>query len=775
MEVSVTSRLAQAGFALPAQPTRLIGREAMLLRARARLLSPDVRLLTLTGTGGTGKTRLAIALAASVLEHFVDGVWFVDLSPVTDPDLVMHAVGRVLEIETSDAPVVTRLEERLHTGQQLLVLDNFEQVLAASTDLSKLLSTCRGLKLLVTSRAPLEVAWEHIFPVLPLGLPEPAGSCDLTCLKRCPSVALFVDRARAARGEFELTDDNASAVAQICIRLDGLPLAIELAAARSRFLPPVTLLARLESRLELLRNGRRDSPARHHTLSAAIDWSYDLLPPEERALFRRLGVFVGGCELEAAEAVAPDMDVLGGLSALVTRNLLRVEEDGARPRYRPLETIREYAFARLLGSGEEEPTRRHHAAYLSNLVERAEPELRGPHQSEWLDRLEREHDNLRTALAWCIEHDAETALRLGAGLWRFWFTRGYMLEGQHWLDLALDAANGAETSALARARALTGAGEMAWGRGDLATATARHGASLELRRQLGDVAGVAQALHNLGNVAIERGDHATARAMHEESLALRRRLGNTPDLALSLYNLGRLARIEEDTQRAGKLLEESLALARQTGGSLAIAGPLRELGDLALSRGERDVAAKRYRECLQLAREIGAHVTIARGVESAAAVAHARGVVRVAARLLAAAEALRESIRSPRVATELAPCEPVLEAARAQLGASGLARASREGRAMPLDEVIELALAVLREPTAPAAARGVRGGLSERELQVVELIAQGLTNRQIADRLVIAERTTHAHVRNILDKLDCSSRVEVATWAVQNLDIEPLA
>src|SRR5215467_13066767 len=295
MEVSVTSRLGQAGFALPAQPTRLIGREAMLSHARARLLSPDVRLLTLTGTGGTGKTRLAIALAASVLEHFVDGVWFVDLSPVTDPGLVMRAVARVLEIETSDAPVVTRLEERLHTGQQLLVLDNFEQVLAASTDLSKLLSTCRGLKLLVTSRAPLEIAWEHIFPVLPLGLPEPAGACDLTCLKRCPSVALFVD--------------NAPAVAQICIRLDGLPLAIELAAARSRFLPPVTLLARLESRLGLLRNGRRDSPARHHTLSAAIDWSYDLLPPEERALFRRLGVFVGGCELEAAEAVAPEMDV----------------------------------------------------------------------------------------------------------------------------------------------------------------------------------------------------------------------------------------------------------------------------------------------------------------------------------------------------------------------------------------------------------------------------------------------------------------------------------
>lgn len=773
MEVTVPARQAQAGFALPAQPTRLIGREAMLTHARARLLSPDVRLLTLTGTGGTGKTRLAIALAASVLEHFVDGAWFIDLSPVTDPDLVMPAVARALDIESADAPAVTSLEERLRTGQHLLVLDNFEQVLAAAPDLSRLLSTCGGLKLLVTSRAPLEIAWEHIFPVLPLALPEPADGCDLACLKRCPSVALFVDRARAATGDFELDEDNATAVAQICIRLDGLPLAIELAAARSRFLPPATLLARLERRLELLRNGRRDSPARHHTLAAAIDWSYDLLPPEERALFRRLGVFVGGCELEAAEALAPEMDVLGGLSALVTRNLLRLEEDSARPRYRPLETIREYALARLLDSGDEEATRRRHAAYLLNLVERAEPELRGPQQSEWLDRLERDQDNVRAALAWCIEHDAETALRLAAGLWRFWFTRGYMLEGQHWLDLALETGNCAETSALARARALTGAGEMAWGRGDLATAAARHAASLELRRQLGDTAGVAQALHNLGNVAIERGDPVAARTLHEESLALRRGLGNPPDLALSLYNLGRLASIEDDPQRAEELLEESLALARQTGGSLAIAGPLRELGDLALARGERDVAAQRYAECLQLAREIGAHVTIARGIESAAVVAHARGAVRVAARLLAAAEALRESIRSPRVATELTPCEPVLEAARVQLGEAGLARASREGRAMPLDEVIEQALAVLREPQAQptAATRNARSGLSERELQVVELIAQGLTNRQIADRLVIAERTTHAHVRNILDKLDCSSRVEIATWAVQNLDL----
>jgi hypothetical protein len=309
---------------------------------------------------------LAIALAASVLEHFVDGIWFIDLSPVIDPQLVLPVVARVLVIElAADATVLSSLEEYLRDGKRLLVLDNFEQVLAA-----------------------------------------------------------------------------------------------------------------------------------------AIDWSYDLLAPEERTLFRRLGVFVGGCDLDAAAAVAPEVDVLGALGALVTRTLLRVEEEGERPRYRPLETIREYALVRLMDSGEEEPTRRRHAAYLLALVERAEPEQRGPQQSQWLDRLESDHDNLRAALTWSIAHDPETALRLGAGLWRFWFTRGYMLEGQHWLDLALEAGSRVDTSGFARARALTGAGEMAWGRGDLATAAARHTASLELRRELGDLEGVAQALHNLGNAQL---------------------------------------------------------------------------------------------------------------------------------------------------------------------------------------------------------------------------------------------------------------------------------
>jgi non-specific serine/threonine protein kinase len=753
----------------------LVGREHVLADARERLLTGEVRLLTLTGTGGTGKTRLAIAVATSVLEYFVEGVWFIDLSAVTEVDLVVPAIARAVGVDTDDEDVLGRVEEHLRDGRRLLVLDNFEQVLAAAPGLSHLLSKCRGLQVLVTSRAPLNIAWEHVLPVLPLDLPDPARVSDLSYLERSPAVALLIDRARAARGEFELTRDNASAVAEICVRLDGLPLALELAAARTRFLPPAALLERLQSRLDLLRNGRQDGPVRHQSLAAAIDWSYELLPHKEQEFFRRLGVFVGGCDLDAAAALAPEVDALGALESLVSRSLLRVEDVGGQARYRMLETLREYALIRLRESGEEDAARRAHAAYLLGLVERAAPELRGPRQQHWLDRLERDHDNVRAALAWSVEQEPEVALRLGAGLWRYWFTRGYMLEGQHWLDLSLSTAGAMDASPLARARALTGAGEMAWGRGDLRAAAACHRASLALRRQLADEEGMAQALHNLGNIAIEGGDYAEAREMHAESLALRRGLGNASDLALSLYNFGRLLTIEGERERGRELLEESLSLARQVGGSLAIAGPLRELGDLALARGEVDLAAGHYAEALRLAREVGAHVTIARGIESAAVIAHARGGPQAAARLLAGAESLRESIRSPRVPTELAPCEPVLAAAREQLGELAFARASDEGRAMAVTELLDLALTELGEPPpslpgVPAAAKRRPGGLSEREMEVAVLIAQGLTNRQIADRLVIAERTTHAHVRNILDKLGYGSRVEVATWAVQKLD-----
>jgi predicted ATPase/DNA-binding CsgD family transcriptional regulator len=744
---------------VPARPTPLIGRNAALADALRRLLADDVRLLTLTGPGGTGKTRLAVEIAASTLDRFADGVWFVDLSPVSDARLVPSAIARTLGVETSgDTHVLRLLTDELSTAELLLVLDNFEQVLGAAADIAALLGACPRVKILVTSRAPLDVAWEHVLPVSPLAQPD--------------AVALFVDRARAARGEFHLDDDNQTAVSEICARVDGLPLAIELAAARSRILPPSALLSRLQRRLDVLRSSRPDVPARHHTMAGTIDWSYALLPPEERALFRRLGVFVGGCGLDAVEAIAPDEDVLEALGSLVNKSLLRVDDTASEARYRMLETLREFALARLQEADEEHSARSAQALFLRALVEQAEPELRGAQQSHWLDRLEREHDNLRAALGWAIEHDLDTALRLSGGLWRFWFTRGFMVEGQEWLEAALErGAADARVPLRVRARALTAAGEMAWGCGDIDRAGRYHRASLPLRRELGDMEGTAQALHNLGNLAIERGELAEAQALHEEALELRRGLGNKRDLSLSLKNLGRLAVTLGHVAVGRAMLEESLDLAHQVGGNLTVNGPLHELGTLALMEGNIDAAAEHYAECLRLATEIGAQVTVARAIETAAIVSHARADLVMAARLLGAGEALREAIRSPQVPTESAPCQPAITAAQTHLGPEGFRRAWEEGRGWTTAEAVAVATAALREvkPSgSPAARHSHPAGLSSRELEVVELIARGLTNRQIADRLVISERTAHAHVRNILDKLGCASRVEVATWATQN-------
>jgi len=742
---------------LPARATPLIGRDAALTLACERISAPDIRLLTFTGPGGTGKTRLAIEVAAAVIEAFEDGVWLVDLSPVSDVRLVPSVLARALGIDTSDAYVLDVLAHELADSQRLLVLDNFEQVLSAGADIATLLAACPGLKVLVTSRAPLEVAWEHVFPVPPLALPD--------------AVELFVDRARAARGDFVLDPDNTAAVAEICTRVDGLPLAIELAAARSRLLPPGALLNRLQRRLDVLRTSRPDGPARHHTMAGTIDWSYALLPPEERALFRRLGVFVGGCGLDAVDAMSPGIDVLEALGSLVNKSLLRVDVVGGEARYRMLETLREYALARLHEADEEVFACAAQARHLRAIVEQAEPELRGAHQSEWLDRLEREHDNLRTALAWAIQNDLETALRLSGSLWRFWFTRGYMLEGQETLEAVLErGAEATGVSLMVRARALTAAGEMAWGRGDIERAARHHRASLLLRRELGDLEGVAQALHNLGNLAIERSELAEAHTLHDEALEIRRRLGDDRDVSLSLKNLGRLAVAQGHFAVARELLEESLALANRVGGNLTLAGPLRELGDLALQLGDVDCAAERYAECLRLACEIGAQITIARGIETAAMVLSARGDLSMAAQLIGAAETIRDAIRSPRVPTETAPLEPAIAAGRAQLGEARFQRTHDAGRDWTLQQAIDASFAALRPASAAAAAPAVErpAGLSARELEVVELIAGGLTNRQIADRLIISERTAHAHVRNILDKLGLPSRVAVATWAAES-------
>ena len=739
---------------LPAVLTPLVGREGDAEEARALLLQPRVRLLTMTGAPGIGKTRLAVQVASDLVDHFEDGVFFVDLAPVGDPEAVLATIARALGLkEASGQPIESVLLEYLRERRILLLLDNFEQILDAAPQIVKLMEACPWLKALVTSREALHLRGERLLPVPPLKLPELSHFPPVQELAGYPSVELFVECAQAVAPAFMLTEDNAYDVAGACVGLEGLPLAIELAASRAAHFSPAEMRAGLISRLELLTEGARDLPARHRTLRAAIEWGYNLLEESERTLFRRLGVFVGGFTPEAAEAISgreggPSFARL--LASLVDKNLIRRERrDGLGVlRFGMLEMLREYALEQLWESGEAEAIGKAHALYFMRLVEEVEPHLSGAEQARWLDQLEREYDNLRAAIRWAMENSkrssdsaeegeavqaAEIGLRLVGTLGRFWYVRGYYREGREQLAeaLALSTWPALRLSPF-RAKALSAAGILVTVQGDYPSGRSLHEESLAIRREIGDKRGVGISLNHLGTMAYEQGDYATARSLFEESLAIRREIGdklgasvalsnlattvqqqgdhinarslleeslaikreigNKEGLANSLNNLGTLVCEQGDYARAHSLYEESLAIKREIGNKRGMALSLDNLGDLAYRQGDYAKSRPLFEESLAIKREIGDNISIPSGLAGLGGVAAAIGEPQRGARLLGAAANLWEAMSiAPEVSTRQV-YELGMTSVQAQLGEEAAGKAWSEGQALSIEEAVAYAL-----------------------------------------------------------------------------------
>jgi predicted ATPase/DNA-binding SARP family transcriptional activator/DNA-binding CsgD family transcriptional regulator len=807
---------------LPVFTTSFVDREREMLEVKRELAM--TRLLTLTGPGGSGKTRLALEVAHELAGVYPDGVWLVELAPLSEPELVVQEVAGVLDVqERSGEPLPDTLAEELRSKRTLIVLDNCEHLLDGVTTLvNDLLRSCPQLRLLATSREALGVPGEIDRPVPSLSLPDPGMTIDE--LGGYGAARLFVDRALYRPAAFALTPENAGAVAEVCRQLEGIPLAIELAAARVGVLTVEQISERLSASLRVLTGGGRTLTPRQRTLRGSLDWSHALLEEPEKRLFARLSVFAGGWTPEAAEVVCSgegvDQDnVPALLDALVGKSLVvaRTDENGYT-RYRVLEIIRQYAAEKLVESGEVEKTRRRHAEFFLALAEEAASELVGPRQGLWMERLEGEHDNLREALSWVLEREqGELGLRFGGALRRFWHNRGYASEGTRWLRLVLA---GGDPRTQIRLKVLEGMGWLLQFRGDLDRAEATYEEMLDLARELDEKDDLATALNSLGTLAVTRGNNGRARvlleenlsvlgrleegstattlkryhvfnllgilaineekdylkgaALWEEGLALARKVGDVSYIGVTLCNLGWAAVLQGDYERATTRTEEALALAHslESGTAEFLPETIVNMALAALGQGDHMRARDSFLEALAVAQKEGRKATSINVLEGMADLAAAREIESLAARLWGAAEAARESTGIALPPGDRALHEPYLASARSRLGEARWEEALSEGRALSLEEATRFVLdkGVDRAEAAegkPSALDEPAGSLSRREREVVILVAGGLTNRQIAGELSISERTAANHVARILHKLHLHSRTQIATWATE--------